>query len=56
MFPPFLFFLFKALLTSCETNVEAVAIPRLGIIFLAKSLAYGKIALKILAYEPPFCK
>ena len=55
MFPPFLFFLFKALLTPCETNVEAVATPKLGIIFLAKSFAYGKIALKILPKLPPCC-
>ena len=41
MFPPVFFFLFKALLTPWLTKVLVVATPRAGIIFLAKSLAYG---------------
>ena len=56
MFLPVFFFLFKALLTPCETNVLVVATPEAGIIFLAKSLAYGKIALKISPKLPPCCK
>ena len=56
MFPPIFFFLFKLLLILCDTNVLVVATPKAGIIFLAKSFAYGKIALKILAKEPPCCK
>ena len=54
MLPPVFFFLFKALLTPCETKVLVVATPKAETIFLAKSFAYGKIALKILAKEPPF--
>ena len=56
MLPPTRFFLFKALLTPWLTNVLVVATPKAGIIFLAKSFAYGKIALKILPNEPPYCK
>ena len=39
----------------CDTKVLA-AIPKEGIIFFAKSFAYGKIALKISAKLPPCCK
>ena len=47
MFPLVLFFLFKLLFIPCDTKVLLAAIPKLGIIFLAKSFAYGKIAVKI---------
>ena len=46
MFPPVFFFSFKALLTPYETKVLLAARPNEGTSFLAKSFAYGKIALK----------
>ena len=56
MFPPVFFFLFKLLLMVLLTKVLLAAIAKEGIIFLAKSFAYGKIVLKILAKLPPCCK
>ena len=56
MLPPIFFFLFSALLIPCDTKVDVVATPRAGIIFLGKSFAYGKMALKMLPRLPPYCK
>ena len=56
MFPPVFFFLFNALSIPCDNKVDVVATPRAGIIFLAKSFTYGKIALKISPKLPPCYK
>ena len=53
---PCFFFLFNNLLMSCDTKALLEARANEGIIFLAKSFAYGNTALKISPRLPPCCK